>query len=342
MDSFPEIEISEYKFFNENYNCDAATLNISYGIDENYLDGVGVSMTSVLIHNKIKVAFHIICDHYTQSFVDKVAVLAAEYDVKISLYLIDVSKLEALPQTTIWSRAMYFRLFAFNCFSQKFEKLLYLDADVICKGPLDGLLELDLKNNIAAVVKDVESIQKKVNERLKPFDLQGRYFNSGVVLVNLREWASRALTKKALMMLTDHDVKTIHFKYPDQDVLNILLVDNVVFLPADYNTIYTIKSELSDKTHQQYANVITDDTKLIHYTGATKPWHYWAKYPSVIYYKNALGKSPWKDDVAKDAKTIVEFKKRYKHLLRQHHYIQGITTGAAYLFRKLAYKLGIK
>ncbi|HFW0797955.1 TPA: lipopolysaccharide 1,2-glucosyltransferase, partial [Salmonella enterica subsp. enterica serovar Saintpaul] len=43
MDSFPEIEIAEYKVFDESNNDDNV-LNISYGVDENYLDGVGVSI----------------------------------------------------------------------------------------------------------------------------------------------------------------------------------------------------------------------------------------------------------------------------------------------------------
>ncbi|HFW1654915.1 TPA: lipopolysaccharide 1,2-glucosyltransferase, partial [Salmonella enterica subsp. enterica serovar Thompson] len=40
MDSFPEIEIAEYKVFDEsnnNNNNDDNVLNISYGVDENYL-----------------------------------------------------------------------------------------------------------------------------------------------------------------------------------------------------------------------------------------------------------------------------------------------------------------
>ena len=338
MDSFPEIEIAEYKVFDERYDNNGNTLNISYGIDENYLDGVGVSITSVLIHNDINVDFHIICDKYTKSFVDKIAVLAQEHKIKISLYLINVKCLEILPKTQVWSRAMYFRLFAFDYLYHKLDKLLYLDADVICKGPLDLLLTLDLNDNVAAVVKDVDSIQSRVNERLPSFNLQGRYFNSGVVFINLREWAKNRLTEKALSLLTGKDGSATFFKYPDQDVLNILLRDKVYFLPREYNTIYTIKSELSDKTHEKYLDIIHADTKLIHFTGATKPWHAWASYPSVIYYTNAFIKSPWKDVPAKDARTLVEYKKRYKHLLVQKYYLRGMIAGAAYLYRKFLAK----
>ncbi|EAQ2220711.1 TPA: lipopolysaccharide 1,2-glucosyltransferase, partial [Salmonella enterica] len=34
MDSFPEIEIAEYKVFDESNNNDDNVLNISYGVDE--------------------------------------------------------------------------------------------------------------------------------------------------------------------------------------------------------------------------------------------------------------------------------------------------------------------
>ncbi|ELW7473242.1 lipopolysaccharide 1,2-glucosyltransferase, partial [Salmonella enterica subsp. enterica serovar Cerro] len=65
MDSFPEIEIAEYKIFDESNNNGDNVLNISYGVDENYLDGVGVSIASVVLNNNIPLAFHIICDSYS-------------------------------------------------------------------------------------------------------------------------------------------------------------------------------------------------------------------------------------------------------------------------------------
>ncbi|EAB3467438.1 lipopolysaccharide glucosyltransferase RfaJ, partial [Salmonella enterica subsp. enterica serovar Uganda] len=249
MDSFPEIEIAEYKVFDESNNNDNNVLNISYGVDENYLDGVGVSIASVVLNNNIPLAFHIICDSYSPCFVKYIERLAVQHHIKISLYLIKVESLEVLPQTKVWSRAMYFRLFAFDYLSKKVNTLLYLDADVVCKGSLQDLLQLDLTEKIAAVVKDVDSIQNKVNERLSAFNLQGGYFNSGVVFVNLKLWKENALTEKAFLLLAGKEADS--FKYPDQDVLNILLQDKVIFLPRPYNTIYTIKSELKDKSHKK-------------------------------------------------------------------------------------------
>lgn len=336
MNSLPVIEISEYKVFDDrtSASADIDALNIAYGVDRNYLDWVGISITSVVINNSIDINYHIVADEYNTSFLKNIEALAKKYKLKISLYLINADSLDCLPRTKVWSRAMYFRLFAFELFSSKLDKLLYLDADVFCKGRLDELAACDLTGVTAAVVRDVDSMQKRVVERLKDPELQDNYFNSGVVYANLQEWVKNDLTNRILAMLTYENNHHITYKYPDQDVLNILLKGKVQYLPRKFNTIYTIKSELKDRSHQKYKHLISDDTVLIHYTGVTKPWHKWAVYPSVQYYLQALAVSPWKNQPPRDAQTIVELKKRYKHLLIQHKYYSGFIAGLSYLLRK--------
>ncbi|MDZ3923719.1 lipopolysaccharide 1,2-glucosyltransferase, partial [Escherichia coli] len=54
MDSFPAIEIDkvkawDFRLIDENT---AESLNVAYGVDSNYLDGVGVSITSIVINNR--------------------------------------------------------------------------------------------------------------------------------------------------------------------------------------------------------------------------------------------------------------------------------------------------
>ncbi|MGK4720489.1 glycosyltransferase, partial [Salmonella enterica] len=80
----------------------------------------------------------------------------------------------------------------------------------------------------------VDTIHNKVYERLSAFNLQGGYFNSGVFFVNLKLWKENALTNKAFLLLAGKEDDS--FKYPDQDVLNILLHYKFIFLPRPYNT----------------------------------------------------------------------------------------------------------
>ncbi|WP_272732392.1 lipopolysaccharide 1,2-glucosyltransferase RfaJ, partial [Escherichia coli] len=296
MNSFPAIEIDkvkawDFRLIDENT---AESLNVAYGVDSNYLDGVGVSITSIVINNRhVNLDFYIIADVYNDDFFQKVEKLAEQYQLRITLYRINTDNLQCLPCTQVWSRAMYFRLFAFQLLGVTLNGLLYLDADVVCKGNISQLLHLEFNGAVAAVVRDVDPMQEKAVVRLSDPELRGQYFNSGVVYLDLKKWTEAKLTEKALSILMSKDSI---YKYPDQDVMNVLLKGMTIFLPREFNTIYTIKSELKDKTHQKYKELIKEDTLLIHYTGATKPWHKWAIYPSVKYYKIALERSPWKDD----------------------------------------------
>ncbi|WP_233964272.1 glycosyltransferase family 8 protein [Pectobacterium versatile] len=316
--------------------ADNDTLNVAYGIDKNYAIGCGISIASILINNDIDFTFHVFSDDFDDDFIKKLNVLAEKFKTKIVLYKINSEMLKTLPCTDIWSHAMYFRLLAFSHLSDKISNLLYLDADVMCKGSLAQLHKLDTAPHVAAVIRDLPETQKKSANRLKIAALEGKYFNSGVLFVNLTIWNELDLTQKIFDKLISGEES---IQYPDQDVMNILLHGNVTFLPREYNTIYSIKNELKDPSHQKYKEIIKNTTILIHYTGVTKPWHKWANYPSTIFFHQALQKSPWITADLKDATAFVEMKKKYKHLISQKKYLSGFLSCLYYGIKKLSKKI---
>ncbi|MEX6368143.1 glycosyltransferase family 8 C-terminal domain-containing protein [Providencia huaxiensis] len=65
----------------------------------------------------------------------------------------------------------------------------------------------------------------------------------------------------------------------------------------------------------------------MHYTGATKPWHYWAvDYPASETFKVAFDTSPWRDCQLVQAKKKPEYQERYKHEFHQGKFISGIKS----------------
>lgn len=68
---------------------------------------------------------------------------------------------------------MYFRLFAFQLLGVTLNRLLYLDADVVCKGNISQLLHLEFNGAVAAVVRDVDPMQEKAVVRLSDPELRG-------------------------------------------------------------------------------------------------------------------------------------------------------------------------
>ncbi|ELJ5445959.1 lipopolysaccharide 1,2-glucosyltransferase [Salmonella enterica] len=323
-------------FIKENYSfsyCEPTfvrSLNISYGVDKNFMFGAAISIMSVLNNNKhINLVFHLFTDYIDDDFLTKSQRMAEENNVTINIYLIDSASFSDLPTSEVWSYATYFRLLSFDYLSSSISTVLYLDADVVCKGSLSEIYQLEFKDEFAAVIPDIELMQAKSAERLQWPQINGHYFNAGVIYVNLAQWKICNFTHESLKLLRGESKYGI-LKYLDQDVLNIIFNMNLIYLPRELNCIYTIKNELKTKNHQDYRNTISDTTKLIHYTGATKPWHEWARYPSAKFFQVAWKSSPWRDTPLKKAEKIVEFKKKYKHELIQGNYLCALSTSIKY------------
>lgn len=331
MDEFIK---NTYSFGTINENNNLPELNISYGVDKNFLYGSGVSISSVLLNNKsINFTFHVFTDYIDEEYLNTFRNTAEQFDTSIKVYLIDPHYFVDLPTSDVWSYATYFRIYSFDYLSNTVPTLLYLDADVVCKGSLKLFTEINFKDEFAAVIPDSKATQEACSKRLNIPEINGSYFNAGVMFVNLDKWKQSNL-KPYLLRLLKGETSYGRLKYLDQDALNISFEMNNIYLPASYNTIYSLKNELSDRKHVEYKKVINDDTVLIHYTGITKPWHSWANYPSALFFQTARVNSPWKIYPLKETRTISEMQKKYKHLFVHGSYLQGVFALIQYKLKK--------
>ncbi|WP_063654914.1 glycosyltransferase family 8 protein [Candidatus Arsenophonus triatominarum] len=309
--------------------------NIVYGVDKNFLLGAAISINSVLINNiDTDFNFHLFTDYIDDEYIQCFQKMITKYNSNIIIYLLDAEELKQLSTSDFWSYATYFRLIAFEYLSTNINSILYLDADVICKGSLKKLFQLNLANSFAAVVLDVDNMQQSSATRLKLTDLNGKYFNAGVIYVNLKKWIENDLSKKSLELVRGK-TNFGKLKYLDQDALNILFQTQNIYLSRDYNCIYTLKNELAYHDLSKYKNTITDSTILIHYTGVTKPWHTWGiNYPASQFFFNSYIHSPWKNQPLKIAEKRTELQEKYKHLFLQHKYMHGLLCSIKYKLLK--------
>ncbi|HEM8293515.1 glycosyltransferase family 8 protein [Providencia rettgeri] len=299
-----------------------ADLHIAYGVDKGFLFGSGISMNSIILNNRdICLKFYLFTDYIDDDFLEKLKELVLNENVSIDLYILNSGELKKLPTSHVWSYATYFRFFIFDHLCKVIPSILYLDADVFCKGSLVDYTRIDFQDEYAAVIPDVPSMQESCESRLKISGLKNKYFNAGVIFLNLKKWDNVQFTKKAFKLITEnHTGKPL--KYLDQDALNILFNQNNIYLSRDYNSIYTLKNELEKANYKDF---IKASTKLIHYTGATKPWHYWAiNYPASETFKIAFDDSPWKSSLLISAKKKPEYQERYKHEFHQGKLFKGI------------------
>jgi lipopolysaccharide biosynthesis glycosyltransferase len=92
-----------------------------------------------------------------------------------------------------------------------------------------------------------------------------RYFNSGVLLMNLKELRKSDLAGRFLELLSRYHFDTIA---PDQDYLNALCSGRVTYLPEEWDTMPSTEKNKSAETNSK------TEPKLIHYNLFAKPWYY--------------------------------------------------------------------
>jgi lipopolysaccharide biosynthesis glycosyltransferase len=123
---------------------------------------------------------------------------------------------------------MYARLFLTELLPETYRRVLYIDGDVQIGGSLNDLIQTELTGNADfAAVPDPMAIwldqAKSGNPKIQAyFDGLGvnstrsrPYFNSGVMLINLREWAT--ISRDALGCLTNTPALCL---FQDQSALN--------------------------------------------------------------------------------------------------------------------------
>lgn len=328
---------SEFIVKTFSFDCSGALpatspLNICYGIDQNFLFGCGVSITSVLINNReSSFVFHIFIDNIIEKELEKFKELAKLYSTHIEIHIINCDRLRAFPTTKNWSIATYFRFIIGDYFIGREERVLYMDADIMCKGSIHELMSLDMGDNVATVVPERDAIWwRKRADGLGCPALEHGYFNAGLLLLNIAGWAREQVSAKALAILSDSEMVK-KFSYLDQDILNIILAGKVKFIDIKFNTQFSLNYELKDN----FTNPINDKTIFIHYVGPSKPWHAWTGYVSSTAFLQAREQSPWKSTALMRPTNANYARYCAKHYFKQGRTINGIKNYLYYFYLKL-------
>ena len=106
-------------------------------------------------------------------------------------------------------------------------KVLYIDGDVLVEDDLEDLFNIDISKYYAAAVKDMATYDDNYP------DLIGiqKYFNSGVMLLNLSELRKNNVCEK----LIEEKKCQKYQRFMDQDAFNLAFKDKVLFISPIYN-----------------------------------------------------------------------------------------------------------
>ena len=209
--------------------------------------------------------------------------LATFSNIRLTFY--DVANLiEKYPLTTSnphISIETYYR-FLIQEVMPFYDKVLYLDSDLIVRGDVAELFGVELGDNLLAAAHDIDylgNLNMPGGDRIKysremlgmkdPYD----YFQAGVLVLNTAEMRRLHDIDTWLSLASNPD-----YIYNDQDVLNAECEGRVIFLDYEWNVMincdYRIERVFSFAPADSLAAFMDSrlHEKIVHYAGYEKPW----------------------------------------------------------------------
>ena len=267
-------------------------IHLGFGIDKNFGKFAGITITS-LVHNNMytDLVAHIVYDELLPEDMEKLQQMEVLYR-NLTLRFYQITSTEGMtfivPSGHI-TQAMYYRYLFADLLPSEITKIIYLDADIICKGDILSLWQTDLQGKVLGAVRDWGEAKSCDRMSLK----NGRYFNSGVLLMNLTKWRQQKLTQKLFQWL--EQVGDTKILWGDQDALNGVIDGEFTELPKKYNCIIINNTLLKEGA----------EDVIVHYIDYVKPWHiYYYDSDEKKLYWQYVKKSLWSDLQPVDGKTV--------------------------------------
>ncbi len=251
-------------------------IEILVTVDENYMKHLNVMLLSLFEKTNSKIRVNcIFSDDIKKESLQKIKDTIKKYDNRIEIYMINEFReifdmLKNLKTGAHFKYTMYLRLFVDKIISEKIDKLLYLDPDIIINDDIKKLYNIDLNENYLGAIKEDYSGENK--KRL--FLTKKNYYNSGVLIINLKKIREDNISKKI-----EYFIKNLNFEnvlYPDQDIINLFYKEEEIL---EIDPLWNVHNE-----YLRLSNYKVDNFKIIHYTGSTKPWNYTSLHPYGKYY----------------------------------------------------------
>jgi lipopolysaccharide biosynthesis glycosyltransferase len=197
-------------------------------------------------------------------------------------------------------------------------RVLYLDADTLVVGPLDDLWSSDLGGLPLGAVANV--VEPGLHDHIADLGIDDptRYFNSGVLLLDLERWSAENTSAQLIAVASERGPSLL---WPDQDALNLVFADRWAPLHPRWNaqnSLWLWRSWAIDVFGEEVVDDATGNPHILHFEGPTmsKPWHYLSPHPWRETYRQLLRATPWAG-TGLDDRTVAT--RLIRLLPRRHH-----------------------
>ena len=259
---------------------------IALTFDDNYSPIAGVFIQSLIETKKPETKYVI------HAFGDKVDpynrrmlfdLIKQDPNVTMQFVAIDASSyVDALDKDRHMTASTFYRLHLASLLPQ-YDKVLYLDVDMLCCCDLSELYDLDMEGYVYAAAPEVNHMVGVVSDSWQrsyycgehgwPEEKLMNYRQAGVLLLNLE------MIRRFNYEARFEELAAKRFKLMDQDILNIAVPsENIRRLHMKWNFVSSFGMVMHKKWRfpepflMEFLEAF-ENPNIIHWAGSSKPWN---------------------------------------------------------------------
>ncbi|EAL8878176.1 DUF4422 domain-containing protein, partial [Campylobacter jejuni] len=256
---------------------------IIFSCDDNYLSYLAVLLYSIKAHSSKEYNYDI-CILYNclnQGNMQKVINFIQDINISVRFinitpYIYQAKKQVYFHTVAHFKESTYYRFFIPLIFKE-FQKIIYLDSDIIIQCNLSDLYSIDFDKPLAAAKCMIFSQVKQVDHRITKLKMKQpeNYFQAGVMVYNIQKCLNINFTQKCLNKLQE-------LKDPplvDQDVLNAVFEGDIHYISLKWNCLWNVSYRIPNFKILYSKDFLKDyqeaerDPYIIHYCDYFKPWN---------------------------------------------------------------------
>ena len=231
------------------------SINIVFTTDKEYSSYLKVALKSLIL-NKDKDSIYniyILSIDLNKKTQEELKTFKQD-DVEITTIPLKLSMLKGTIKNNVKysyrvSNSDLFKFFIPEIF-QNFDKILYLDSDILVLKDISEIYNYNLENKIIGVLPEKTNFKNEENSK----------YNCGVILFDIKKCSENNITKKLIQEKNNDKTKRYVTQLAYTKAIDI---KNTKALPLNYN--YLIKDEkiIDNK----------DEILIVHFAGFQKPWY---------------------------------------------------------------------
>ena len=243
-------------------------IHLTLSVDDRLWAPAYATMRAVCLSTRRKtdLTFHVLHRKMAADHLESLAHIATEFGAALVHYDLDADSLfgwvmEKAPARAGRADLGYARLLFAELLPRDIGQIVALDCDMLVRAPVERVAELDLLDHAAAAAPLADAKATMTGRMLVDprgiFDAGGRYFDAGLMVIDLERWRELKLVEKFETLLDDGRLAQLRNA---GEFLNLAVADE--WLELDQ-----LWSLLDPQRELEPLNAFA-----VHYAGERKPW----------------------------------------------------------------------